>query len=308
MSKFAFIVGHFKCGTTWIINMLSLHPEIIGLAETNLFKYVFDKSPNEVTEILFTKTAWSEGGIKRFPHYIAGSLFNPVRKYWKPVVGLKEEDRPLTRFSLNLLEQIKLKKALLGINDPKEYSRYFFHYFVSKFPNKYIIEKSADHVRAIPHIKRVFPSSKLIAIFRDGRDFVISHRYYSKNMGLMWNFEESVKLWKDMIQLQLKYEQEYGLWSCSYESFLKDTRMMVQKILDFLELKYTDQIIENMVYKSSFEFITGRKRGQTDEKSFYRKGVSGDWKNYFSTLEKEKFKEIAGDLLIKLGYEKDYNW
>jgi hypothetical protein len=53
---------------------------------------------------------------------------------------------------------------------------------------------------------------------------------------------------------------------------------------------------------------TGRHRGEEDITSFLRKGIEGDWKNHFSEAHKQKFKEIAGDLLIELGYERDYRW
>ena len=308
MTRFAFIVGHYKCGTTWVINLLSLHPDIIGLAETNLFKYVFNRDFVETTCILFSQTAWGDGGLKRLPRRLLGRILNPIRKYWKPVVGLKVTDRPLTRYSISLLEQYRLKKRLLSVSTPEDYCRTFFGYFAKTFKPIYVIEKSADHVKVIPKIKQVYPDSKLIAIYRDGRDFVISHKFYAQNMGLSWSFKESVKLWKDMIETQLKYEKEYDLQSFSYESLLNDTKSVIKKILNYLELHYDGKILEDMIYKSSFEFITGRKRGEMDKKSFYRKGVAGDWKNFFSYKDKEIFKKIAGDLLIKLGYEKDYKW
>ncbi|MGF2617915.1 sulfotransferase domain-containing protein [Rossellomorea vietnamensis] len=40
----------------------------------------------------------------------------------------------------------------------------------------------------------------------------------------------------------------------------------------------------------------------------FRKGSIGDWRNDFTPEHKRVFKEVAGDLLIRLGYEKDYNW
>lgn len=40
----------------------------------------------------------------------------------------------------------------------------------------------------------------------------------------------------------------------------------------------------------------------------FRKGSIGDWKEEFNEEHKNAFKEIAGELLIKLGYETDYNW
>lgn len=45
------------------------------------------------------------------------------------------------------------------------------------------------------------------------------------------------------------------------------------------------------------------------EKSItYRKGRSGDWRHFFSEENKRLFKEVAGDLLVHLGYEADMTW
>jgi len=40
----------------------------------------------------------------------------------------------------------------------------------------------------------------------------------------------------------------------------------------------------------------------------FRKGIIGDWKRHFTDEHKRAFKEVAGDLLIRLGYEQDANW
>jgi hypothetical protein len=40
----------------------------------------------------------------------------------------------------------------------------------------------------------------------------------------------------------------------------------------------------------------------------FRSGKTGEWKKYFTDEHKKIFKDVAGDLLIRLGYEKDHNW
>lgn len=40
----------------------------------------------------------------------------------------------------------------------------------------------------------------------------------------------------------------------------------------------------------------------------FRRGVIGDWRNHFSPAHTEAFKQIAGEALIQLGYEKDMDW
>ena len=47
----------------------------------------------------------------------------------------------------------------------------------------------------------------------------------------------------------------------------------------------------------------GRSRGEEDPTSFFRKGVSGDWRSAFTERDEKTFEQEAGDLLVKLGYE-----
>ena len=63
-----------------------------------------------------------------------------------------------------------------------------------------------------------------------------------------------------------------------------------------------------IVDKYSFQKRAKRDLGVEKRKSHFRKGTSGDWKNYFKELHKSEFKNQYGDILIKLGYEKDNNW
>ena len=42
--------------------------------------------------------------------------------------------------------------------------------------------------------------------------------------------------------------------------------------------------------------------------SNFRSGKIGSWKTEFDSENIKKFKELAGESLIKLKYEKDLNW
>jgi len=64
-----------------------------------------------------------------------------------------------------------------------------------------------------------------------------------------------------------------------------------------------------IVHNNRFSnFAGGRKKGQTDEQSHYRKGEAGDWVNHFTPEHVERFKELYGELVLKLGYEKSADW
>jgi hypothetical protein len=71
----------------------------------------------------------------------------------------------------------------------------------------------------------------------------------------------------------------------------------------------TAEIVLGAVYSQRFEVQTkGRERGQEDMTSHYRKGIAGDWANYFTRQHAEAFDERFGDLLVRLGYETNSDW
>ena len=64
-----------------------------------------------------------------------------------------------------------------------------------------------------------------------------------------------------------------------------------------------------MVHDNRFETKTaGRKEGEEDVTSHYRKGVAGDWRNHFTQAHVDEFKTRYGDLLVRLGYEQSADW
>ncbi len=61
--------------------------------------------------------------------------------------------------------------------------------------------------------------------------------------------------------------------------------------------------------RKSFKRMSGgRKPGQENVKSHYRKGRPGDWRNHFTEAHIDRFKERYNDLVLKLGYETDPDW
>jgi len=68
-------------------------------------------------------------------------------------------------------------------------------------------------------------------------------------------------------------------------------------------------VLLSFVYENRFSKLSaGRKKGEEDVKSHYRKGQSGDWRNHFTDAHKTYFKEHYNNLLVTLGYEKDMGW
>lgn len=100
-----------------------------------------------------------------------------------------------------------------------------------------------------------------------------------------------------------------NIYLIKYEELLEDTEKAMSKMIkEFFKKEVNTEKLKSVVQKFSFENQTKRKKGQENKNSFLRKGISGDWKNYFSEPEIKAFKEYTKDLLLELGYEKDEKW
>lgn len=70
-----------------------------------------------------------------------------------------------------------------------------------------------------------------------------------------------------------------------------------------------EQALRYLLQRHSFQRKSGgRNRGTENVQHHYRKGVAGDWRNYFTPRLKDAFKEHYPGLLTKLGYATDENW
>ena len=72
---------------------------------------------------------------------------------------------------------------------------------------------------------------------------------------------------------------------------------VIKAIVKHLDISLTEKEIQENVIDKLF--------GGTGT---FREGKIGAWKNYFTPEHKKLFKLYGGEMLIKLGYEKDLNW
>jgi hypothetical protein len=88
-----------------------------------------------------------------------------------------------------------------------------------------------------------------------------------------------------------------------FEDLINDRDATLDAMLDEVESTgYKIPMLREKALSVLVEAIQPR-RSRT-----FRSGKTGGWKEHFTGEHKKLFKEIAGDLLIQLGYEKNNNW
>lgn len=188
------------------------------------------------------------------------------------------------------------------------------------------------------HVMRLLPFESVrkrsVYVMRDGRDAIVS-RYYEtihREPGHKRDAERFIghEMTDDNIREHLPrfiefmstyqggcadYKTHLTHWlgheyvTVRYEHLLTDTVGEMGRVLRELTGREPDLTrLEHAVAKNSFEATAQRARGEESKGAFLRKGISGDWKNYFTPESARVFDEYAGDLLIRLGYERDKDW
>ena len=310
-----FILGQQKSGTTWLMRILDSHPEILCKGEGRFFG-----------------ADWRQESVKRVdPKRPPSSLYNAVsdaeylrlwveRSVWSANDDPDEHIANLVRMAINYFlegELFKTGKRMVGDKSP------------------------LLTAETIEEIAGIYPDAKVVHIIRDGRDTAVSTAYHAWNFGKtrsddqaekrkasrknpreMRDVGESIFVRDQLRKMAAQWGARVGRTvedgpallgegyaEVRYENLLERPEKEVRRLLEFLGAEASEKTVKTCVSSASFEKLSkGRKRGQEDPDSFFRKGVAGDWRDVFTEEDKRCFKEEAGDLLIKLGYEKDDSW
>jgi len=185
---------------------------------------------------------------------------------------------------------------------------------IESLPSPRVIKSHALYKSAFP---------KVIYLVRDGRDVYVSYFYYRlKQLEEGTSFSEYIRrkdhfpsLWNEHVESWLTWDHaQPNLLLVRYEDLLSKPEVELRKIANFIGIQRSDEVISNAVEVSRFDKMReidqtkGRKYNLTGTKDFVRKGKAGTWQEEFSREDIEFFKENAGDLLIRLGYESDLDW
>lgn len=167
-------------------------------------------------------------------------------------------------------------------------------------------------------------------ILRDPRDIIVSNyfsmkyshpalnEYLASNRRDLGQLSEEDGIMKVIVKTAKFISQIMHRWKMADDPRIKTYKFEdvfgpdqfghVKDLFAHCRLALDDRDIRQLLDQYSFQKMSGRQAGTEDQKHHYRKGVSGDWKNYFTAAHKECFNREAGELLVGLGYEKDLHW
>lgn len=271
-----FIAGTEKSGTTWLQLMLDAHPEAACRGEGQFLSQLV---PN------------LEEALRKYAQYV-GNLNSTVFKETSgfPLLG-REHVLFIERTAIGLL--LAEYGPLDGI--------------------KAIGEKTPATVRSLDALKELFPDARLVFMLRDGRDVAVSgwlhlRRQYGPERAweTIGQYTQRVaKVWRRDHERMRAFTEKYpdaGI-EVRYERLSQDAAGELSRVLRFLGLASDPATVAACVRLAAFDAVSGgRAEGDENRDSHFRKGIVGDWRNYFDEEAVAAFEREAGPLLRSLGY------
>jgi hypothetical protein len=338
------VVGSSKSGTTWLQKMLDSHPQIrchfqlpiFPLRNTDLFypSRVVYKSVKSPYRDVFTDNA-EEKKYKATLDFICGlNLLNPdysdsLSKGYDRAqrMYIKGLQRKLIRTVVQELLSDTADKEIFGT---KAYTD--LHELFDAFPDAKVIHIVRDG-RDVCVSKRFHTLRKGIYYMGDEKSQILrlfnghllsfriiqflrrrfncfGEDWYMRNemerpLFTRMSLTKFAEDWRRIVEYILTFNRKYPekLTTVRYERLIDDGPRQVENILSFLNADADSKTVDTLIEKTRFD-----RMNKGDKNSFFRKGISGDWKNYFNDDDVRVFKSIAGQLLLALGYESDDTW
>jgi hypothetical protein len=113
----------------------------------------------------------------------------------------------------------------------------------------------------------------------------------------------------ELTPIRRRYEGYLGwlgqpeVLSLRFEDLILERRMALERLLEYLKQRGFSLRMPREEALATLEAAVAPKKSGT-----FRKGQPGNWREHFTEANKTLFKESTGDLLVRLGYERDSDW
>ncbi len=301
LEKF-FIFGHARSGTTLLVRLIRLHPQVHCNYQAHFFTrqptlYALVAAP-EVGEWLSRRSnRWNHG---RDPsplvlRVVADFIIErEARTLGKSIVGDKSPNSLLHGESVRLMSKI--------------YPEARFIYIVRDGRDAVLSHRFQTFIDASHHLTK--EDLRIREEFsRDPKPFLQGERSLFTERGIV----QSAQNWRrNVSETDCLGREIYGnrYISLRFEDLLSEPWEQMVRLWEFLGASVSlpglrDALEQEMRRNPDADW---QKTKASELVRAVEKGRQGSWCNLFTSRDREIFKQIAGQTLVEWGYEKDLNW
>ena len=176
------------------------------------------------------------------------------------------------------------------------------------------IEKTPNTVRVIEKVLTWYPKGKFIHVIRDGRDVVCSLRHHPRERVINGKIvrmnpnnpvSKSAQRWLNDTMHGLAFRGHPRYMEIRYEDLVRDPEAGFRRVFEFIGEPFEPGVLDA-------DTAAPKRPGQNLNNAAASSSISsrsvGRWTKDLSPAEQQDFVNIAGELLITLGYEPNHDW
>jgi hypothetical protein len=279
MVQIFFVSGAPKSGTTWLQRMLDAHPEVVCSGEGHFVEQV-------ISPVVKMKAAWNAKLAMDAERVFEG------RPYYEAITDA--DVAPLARnLILGVMGKRARGKAVKALGD-----------------------KTPRYTHGLEALAALFPQAKFIHIVRHPYDVAVSLLHHGDRFGMERSLTlgsdqhlqlatNSANAWSQAQALVAAFDAAHPgrLVQLRYEDLQTEPEAAIAPAFRFLGVRAASGVVKAAVEAASFQALSGRRPGEEDPKSFFRKGVSGDWRGRLSGEALQAVNARCRDLMVREGYD-----
>jgi len=268
-----FITGRSKSGNTWIGHILNAHPAAYcDLFENNAFHQhrevrYFSHAPELRNDTYFP--SYSDRRDARLAQF--GLLYALSNRNQKSLARILADKSPRQHLP-SIFAAFPRAKCVIALRDPRDA----------------MVSLAFHHTRAAGDWRGAFKTQELLAL---DDNFIRAH------------LQEYRRVRDIETYLELSDTKPEQMLLMRYEHLKANPETEVQRLFNFLRINSTPERVHSAVKATSFERLSGgRTEGEQDTSSFFRRGMTGDWKRHFDESNLETFIRYGEEQTILAGY------
>jgi len=198
-------------------------------------------------------------------------------------------------------EQIRAAVGRAAPRDLGEAIRALYGSYAAHHGKARYADKTPGYIGSIQALSEVFPEARFIHLVRDGRDVALS--MLDVDFGGV-NVPHAAWLWSGRVRAAQRAGHALGparYLVVRYEDLVGEPAQVVRAICSFLELEFDTAMLH---YFEAPDRISAGLGGQHHHEHIKLPPTTGlrDWRTQMQPSDVRRFENIAGDVLVELGY------
>jgi len=216
-----------------------------------------------------------------------------------------------------ILDHDEVQRGVDSASNLIDFAGWFYEKYLLRVEKKpRWADKTPNNVRVTGKLLTWYPQSRFIHMIRDGRDVVCSLRHHPKERTVNGQIvkinrtnpiSQCAARWLNDTAAGIPFRNHPRYLEVRYEDLVDETEFELRRICNFIEEPFLSEMMNSGSSSQAMWRKSQLANNHNADRPVSRTSI-GRWQRDLSLEERKIFVDIAGELLIALGYAPDHSW